>query len=87
MTCANRFCPHCNLTAEEQWGKECPDCDSHLPPCGDEGQLCPECFAKEDARMRRYFGLRPDMTPAQRREQLERMRPLGAEGKTGAEVE
>lgn len=48
-------------------------------PCGDEGRVCDECFAREAAYWASYFGLRPGMTREQRRAQLEQFRPEGAE--------
>lgn len=47
----------------------CEDCDE---------TYCDACFAKQAAYWADYFGLRPDMTSAQRREQLQRMKPVMA---------
>lgn len=58
-------------------------CDLEDCPCAkecDEGGYCSRHFYEEAARMRRHFGLHWDMTRTERIEQLERVRPLGAEG-------
>ena len=60
MTCPNRIDPF----------------DQRSQPCGDDGGYCPDCEAKVAAYWASYFGLRPDMTREQRRQQLEWFRPF-----------
>lgn len=43
--------------------------------CGDEGGLCPECFALEAAKWARYFGITPTMTRQETLNRLEQFRP------------
>lgn len=56
--------------SNEQQQTVCVDCDE---------QYCDACFAREAAYWAKYFGLRPDMTREQRREQLQRMKPAMSE--------
>jgi hypothetical protein len=55
--------------------------------CDDEGNLCEPCFSLEAEYWASYFGIRPGMSKQQRMNQLEAMRPLGCEGRTGAEAD
>lgn len=49
--------------------------DDESATCGDEGRRCPECFQEAAHEMAKEFGLRPGMTRAEVRDQLERMNP------------
>jgi hypothetical protein len=55
-----------------------PDIDAHV---------CDSCHFLKAQEWAAYFGIRPGMTSQQRRNQLEAMRPLGCDGKTGAEAD
>lgn len=60
-------------------------CTCEEPDLG--AHVCDPCHYLEAQYWARYFGIRPGMTSQERRNQLEAMRPLGCEGRTGAEVE
>jgi hypothetical protein len=55
-----------------------PDCDSYV---------CDPCFSVEAGEWAAYFGIRPGMSKQERANQIEAMRPLGCEGRTGWEAD
>lgn len=85
MTCGARYCPYCGRTvtapsddADDSQGECCGELHSIL--CGDEGRQCPECEEKDKERWAAYFGIKPGMTKAERRAQVEAFRPAPPEG-------